>query len=243
MSSYRNLSQYYDRLTENVEYEARSEYISGFFSRYGIKQGDSVLDVACGTGRLSKLLSDKGYAVSGLDLSEDMLVQASKRCAGDVLLYNSDMTSFEFDKPFNACVCSLDAVNHLESIDEVKKCFSCIAKSLLQGGIFIFDVNTIFKHREILSGNTFVFDDSDFFLSWDNEAVDERTVRIFLDLFILDNEDRYERFSESFCEKAYSAHELVDALCDFEVLGVYDDMSENAPTDESERIYFVCKRK
>ena len=241
MSSYNTFAQFYDYLTENVDYKVRSAYISNFFSHYG-ESGSKVLDLACGTGTLSKLLSDKSYDVTGIDISEEMLTVAMEKCAGNVKFLKGDITNFVLPEKYDFCVCSLDSINHLENIDKVKACFSCVYNALEKNGIFVFDVNTVYKHRCVLGNNTFVFDEEDFFLSWDNEYTDDDRIRILLDFFVF-NGKNYDRYSEEFFEKAYETAELEAALSDFEIIGIYDELTFDKPKDNSERIYFVCKRK
>lgn len=241
MSNYDTLASFYDALTENVDYEARSAYISGFFLRYGVKPGDSVLDLACGTGSVTKCLEKTGYNMRGVDLSEEMLTVAKHKCP-EAEFFCCDMTEYRSEKPFDGCVCCLDSINHLPGIDDVRKCFSAVASNLKSGGIFIFDVNTPYKHRFVLADRTFVFDEEDFFLSWDNEAVDDYTVRIMIDVFCF-NGKNYDRLSDEFTETAYDIETLKESLADFEVLGIYDELTEEEPKDDSERLYFVCKRK
>ena len=90
--------------------------------------------------------------------------------------------------------------------------------------------------------DTFVFDEEDFFLSWDNEYLGDNTVRILLDFFVF-NGSSYDRYSEEFYEKAYSIDEIVSALDGFEIIDIFDDLTFDKPKDDSERLYFVCKRK
>lgn len=239
MRSYKSFAEFYDCLTENVDYEVRSDYISNFFSEYG-NGGKTVLDLACGTGSISGLLDDKGYAVTGLDLSDEMLVYAKSKCP-DVTFVKADMTNFSFKEGFDFCVSSLDSVNHLTELSDVKKCFKCVYDSLNDDGLFVFDVNTIYKHRQILADNAFVFDYEDFFLSWDNEYEEDNKVRILLDIFVF-NGKNYDRFSEEFYERAYSIDELTGALEGFKIIGIYDELTENTPDNKSERIYFICKK-
>ena len=242
MSNYNTLAQFYDALTENVDYKVRSEYISDFFSRYCIN-AHSVLDLACGTGSVSKHLSDKGYNVTGLDLSEDMLsVAASKEIQNSVFVHG-DMTDFTLPYSVDCCVCSLDAINHLIDFNDVIKCFQCVFNSLNIGGVFVFDVNTQYKHRHILFNNTFVFDEDDFFLSWDNNYTQNDIVEIYLDFFVF-NGQNYDRFSEVIKERAYSIKSLTESLeyVGFEVVGLYDELTENSPREDSERVYFVCRK-
>jgi len=242
MSSYETLAQFYDRLTENAEYKVRSEYISNFFSRYNA-DAKTVLDLACGTGSVSRCLAEKGYRVIGIDLSEEMLTQAAGKGIENAVFLKGDMTDFTLPSTVDCCVCSLDAINHLRDFNDVLRTFGCVYNALEDNGIFVFDVNTVYKHREVLANNTFVFDEEDFFLAWDNEYVSNDIVRIFLDFFVV-NGAHYDRFSECFEERAYKEKDLKEGLMyqGFEVLGVYDDLTENAPREDSERIYFVCKK-
>ena len=137
--------------------------------------------MACGTGSVSEYLSDLGYNVIGLDLSDEMLTVASSKQIKNTMFIKGDMTDFELPHKVDCCVCSLDSINHLKDIVEVKKCFDCVYNSLNDGGVFVFDVNTVYKHKNVLGNNTFVFDEEDFFLSWDNEYLGDNTVRILLD--------------------------------------------------------------
>lgn len=242
MASYNIFAEFYDELTSNVEYEKITDYVSGFFKKY-LPNGKSVLDLACGTGTLCKLLSEKGYNVTGIDLSDDMLCVASSKGIQNASFVKADISSFVLPQKVDYCVCSLDSINHLKDIDEVQKCFDCVNESLNYNGVFVFDVNTVYKHKNVLADNTFVFDEEDFFLSWDNEYLGDNTVRILLDFFIF-NGSNYDRYSEDFCEKAYEIDDLKNTLikCNFEILGIYDELSLNEPRKDSERIYFVCKK-
>lgn len=240
MKSYNTFAKFYDELTENVEYKIRTDYISSFFKKYSSKS-ETVLDLACGTGSMSRYLTDLGYEVIGMDLSDEMLIEAASKGIADATFLKGDITSFKLPYKIDCCVCSLDSINHLKDIEEVKKCFECVYSCLNNGGVFVFDVNTIYKHKEILGDNTFVFDEDDFFLSWDNEYIGDNTVRILLDFFVF-NGRNYDRYSEEFNEKAYSVDELINAVGNFEILGIYDDMTLSEPKADSERLYFVCKK-
>lgn len=242
MSNYGIFAQFYDGLTENVDYKVRSDYISDFFHQAQIVPGDDILDLACGTGSITKQLADKGYRMTGLDLSKEMLTFAVNKSPESTFLAG-DMTSFDFNEAFDGCVCCLDSINHLTDIDDWKRCFDCVAKSLRKDGLFIFDVNTVYKHQNILGDNAFIFDEEDYFLAWDNELLDGNTVQIYLDFFIKAGE-HYERCSESFQELAPESSVITDLLKNqFDIIGIYDDLTLLPEKTDSERLYFVCKRK
>ena len=245
MSSYQTFAYLYDELTQNVEYEKRCDYIFLFFEKNGIKSG-TVLDLACGTGSMSIPFMKKGYNIIGLDYSEEMLEIASNRlfeAGNNFSLLNAKMQEFELSEKVGACICCLDSINHLNNIDDVQATFKNVYDSLNNNGLFVFDVNTVYKHNEVLADNTFVFDEDDYYLVWDNEAVDDRTVRILLDMFLFNGEN-YDRFSEEFEETAYSVEELSTLLKNsgFVDIKIYDELSYDEPKNDSERLYFVCKK-
>lgn len=245
MSSYQTFAYLYDELTQNVEYEKRCDYILSFFEKNGIKSG-TVLDLACGTGSMSIPFMKKGYNIIGLDYSEEMLEIASNRLSeagNNFSLLKAKMQEFELSEKIGACICCLDSINHLNNIDDVQATFKNVYDSLNNNGLFVFDVNTVYKHNEILADNTFVFDEDDYYLVWDNEAVDDRTVRILLDMFLFNGEN-YDRSSEEFEETAYSVEELSTWLKNsgFVDIKIYDELSYDEPKNDSERLYFVCKK-
>lgn len=245
MSSYGVFATVYDRLTENVEYEKRASYINGILKSNGIENA-KLVDLACGTGSIAYQMLKLGHSVTGVDLSNDMLTVAqSKLCDfGDrVSLISADMTAFKPSFMADGVMCLLDSINHLNSREEVIKTFSSVYSYLKDGGVFIFDVNTVYKHREILGDNTFVFDNDDSYLVWDNELLDDRTVRILLDIFIF-NGKAYDRYCEEFNEIAYYADEIKDMLsaAGFKNITAYDDLTLDPLRKNSERMYFVCKK-
>lgn len=226
MNPYDAWAQVYDHLTENVEYEARSAYISGFFLQYGVEPGAQVLDLACGTGSISRCLLERGYRVTGVDLSADMLTIAQSKCP-EGAFYRASMTEYSAPAQFDACVCLLDSINHLTALSDVEDCFCRVAENLRPGGLFLFDVNTVYKHRQVLAGQTFVFDEEDYYLVWDNEALDDTAVRVLIDLFCYNGES-YDRLSDSFIERAYTHRQLTAALSEFEILGRYAELTKPA---------------
>jgi ubiquinone/menaquinone biosynthesis C-methylase UbiE len=245
MSSYNYFATLYDALTENVDYKVRSEYISDFFKKNNINFG-TIIDLACGTGSFSEQFANKGYNVIGVDMSSQMLTQAQIKLSAfnnQVSLIQSKMQDFVSNEPVEGVVSCLDSINHLTDINDVQLTFNNVYNSLVSGGLFIFDVNTIYKHQEILFNNTFVFDEEDFYLVWDNEQVDDREVRILLDFFSF-NGVNYDRYSEEFNERAYSIEELTNMLklSGFNKIDIYDELSLKPPKKDSERIYFVCKK-
>lgn len=243
--NYDALARFYDEFTLNVEYDKRSEYFVEILSQNGVNSG-ILLDLACGTGTLSFAFEKAGFEVIGADISEEMLSIASAKKAelgSDVLFIKQDMRELELFSKVNACICSLDSINHLESIEDVKKAFKSLSEFTEKGGIFIFDVNTEYKHTAVLADNCFVYENDKCFLSWQNVLCDDNSVEIYLDMFIEQN-GLYRRESEYFKEYLYSDKELENALNEagFELRNIYDDLSFEKPNDDSQRKVFVCRK-
>lgn len=238
----------YDRFTDNVEYRKRADYILRLLKEGRVTDG-ILLDLACGTGMLTSYLCRQGFEIIAVDSSPEMLRQARERILKtdpEALLLCQDMRSLDLYGTVDAVVCSLDSVNHLTEPGDVLRAFSGISLFLRPGGLFIFDVNTIYKHRHILSGNTFVYEDDEAFLVWQNTECDENgTVEILLDIFLSKDGEIYTRGSEDFAERAYSLQQISDWLQqnEFTVEHVFGDLTELPPAENEERVYFVARKK
>ncbi len=244
--AYAKFAEFYDGLNAGAEYDKRAEYCAALLKAQGIT-GGILLDLGCGTGTMSLLMAQRGYSVIGVDLSADMLSCAREKAAAagaDILFLNQDMTDLDLYGTINACVCVLDCINHLDSIEDVKKAFDKVSLFTEPGGLFIFDVNTVYKHRQVLADNAFIFENEDVFCAWQNELYDDDSVDVSLDFFEKSG-DKYQRYSEYFTEKAYPLSELEDALAQsgFEVTGIYDDLSGNGVSENTERAVFVARKR
>ena len=250
MAGYGDFAYYYDMLTENVDYEKRCEYITDLLAENGAGKG-ILLDLACGTGTMSFLLSDKGYDVIGVDASEEMLsvAQEKKMESGkDIMFLCQRMEELDLFGTINAAVCTLDSINHITDEETVKKVFSKVSLFMEDKGLFIFDVNTPYKHREILSDNTFIYDLDDVYCVWQN-STDKETLltEVSLDIFERDteeDEDVYYRYSEEFSERGYELSEIEKWLGEnkFEVLGIYEELTKNEVSEKTQRAVFVARK-
>lgn len=248
MNGYGDFAFFYDDLTQNVEYEKRSEYIFSLLTENGIGKG-ILLDLACGTGSLSFLLEKKGFDVIGVDASEEMLSVAQEKKmekGSDIIFLLQKMEDLDLFGTIDACVCTLDSINHLKGEKEVKAAFRKVSLFMNDGGIFIFDVNTPYKHKEVLGNNTFIYDTDEAYCVWQNTYNEkDRSVNICLDIFDYDkDEDIYIRTGEEFTEKCYELSDLKKWAEEvrFEVMGIYEEMTKNEVTDKTERAVFILKK-
>lgn len=142
MSQFGDLySEYYDLLYNDKNYKSEVDYIDKLIKENSFN-ARSLLDMGCGTGKHAELLSDKGYIVHGIDLSEDMLKVAEKRRIGreDKLLFtNSNIQELQLEKKFDAVISLFHVMSYQNSNDELTKAFKVAQTHLKIGGIFIFD--------------------------------------------------------------------------------------------------------
>lgn len=244
--SYGIFASVYDILTENVDYGQIADKINALFGDRIKKQG-CLLDLGCGTGTLSFLLEEKGFEVIGVDKSEDMLAEAFEKKSelqSDVMFLCQDLTELDLFGTAASAVCVLDTVNHIESADKICEFFRRVSLFLEMGGLFLLDINTPYKHREILADNTFVYDTDSVYCVWQNSY--DGTLRrtdIDLDFFIKDGES-YFRESESFSEYEYGTDEIISLLNQngFTVLNQFDGYSGENAAEKTERLLILAKK-
>ncbi len=245
MSEYSAFAEVYDRLTGNIEYSKRADFIRTLLNRHEINDGAIVLDLACGTGSLTTLLAESGYDMIGVDNSPMMLCEAQSKMydsGKNMLFLCQNMTELDLFGTIDAAVCTLDSLNHLDTPEEIKETIAKVGLFMNHGGIFIFDVNTIYKHREILANNTFVYDCDDVYCVWQNQLNEDNSVDICLDIFEYEDGVYYrenECFKEIVCPIENYKKWLSEA--EFEILDIYDEMTFNPLCDTTQRAVFVAK--
>lgn len=244
--AYSVFAQYYDALTGNVEYPKRADYIMQLLDKLGHKP-NLALDLACGTGSLTLELFNRGVDIYGVDASVEMLSAAREKCAdagADILFLCQKMQSLDLYGTVDTVVCTLDSLNHLRGAAEVQKAFSKVSFFMDPGGWFIFDMNTPYKHEEILGNNTYVYDMKDVYCVWQNRfSPGSCKVDIDLDFFERDGKTYY-RSSEHFSEYAYST-EAVRTMLDnagFGEISVFNELTFDAPAPDSQRLVYAAKK-
>ncbi|MGN1339557.1 MAG: class I SAM-dependent DNA methyltransferase [Oscillospiraceae bacterium] len=243
MAGYGLFAQVYDQLTENVPYDEIAAYYDRKIKQYG--GGNFLADIGCGTGNLTARLAGLGYDVIGADASPDMLAIAMNKPHEGVQYICQPMTELELYGEADVIVSTLDSVNHLADSAEIQRCFETVALNLREGGLFLFDVNTIYKHKNVLAENTFVYDVDGVYCVWQNHFVPrDNGVDIELDIFAECEDGLYERMEESFREIALPQERLASMLesAGFEVLEVTEYLTDALPQENSEKLMF-CARK
>ena len=245
---YTSISSVYDRLNSHFDYNAYANFIADSIKKHQKTDTSLVLDLGCGTGKMTFLLRELGYDMTGVDISEDMLSVARDICydrgIDDILWLCQDMRSFELYGTVDACVCCLDSLNYLTKYDELKKCFSLVHNYLIPDGVFIFDMNTPYKFEKIYAQNDYILECEDALCAWQNDYNEKsRLCRFYLSIFEQNEDGTYSRFDEVQRERCYSKKQILRALSEsgLEVLGFYGDINGKDATDTDEKWYIVAR--
>lgn len=247
-NSYRKFAEYYDILTENVDYKSRMDEINSLFQKYSDNTDEKILlDLACGTGSMSEEAEKLGYDVIGVDCSEEMLFEAVNKKyekALDIQYVKQDMRKLDLYGGVDITICILDSLNHLSGFEDVKKVFERVFMFTNEGGLFIFDMNTPYKHRNVLADNAFIFEIDDVFVAWENEF-SEKDCKVDITLnFFEKTHNNYKRYTENFSELAYEKEDIIKACEEvgfklMETIPKYEQESDEQP----ERIVYVLKKE
>ncbi len=239
MRRYGELSQAYDALTFNVPYDEIAKYYDKIIRKFS--NGKRLLDMGCGTGNLTIRLAEMGYNVIGQDSSTDMLTIAASK-SDKVKWINQKMEKTELLVNADVVISTLDSINHLDSPADMLACFKRVRENMCSGGVFVFDVNTPYKHQKILGNNTFVYDVDGVYCAWQNTYVEQNdAVEMELDLFFEQKNGSYIRKTDRVRELTMPQEEFCRFLqiAGLEVVTVYDYLRFAKPKKNSEKIVIV----
>lgn len=243
--AYTALARCYDRLTADVDYQGWADYVERHLRRAGRTVG-SVVELGCGTGSLAALLARRGYAVTAVDLSPDMLALADQKCAGlGVRLVCQDMSRLALLEPADAAVSCLDSVNYVTRPAALRRTFRRVYKALAPGGLFLFDVKTP-AALEGADGQTYLDEDDDMFCVWRGEYFPKRRICGYgLDLFVREADGSWSRGGEYHEEYAYTLDELEGWLREagFARIKIYGDRTMRPPREGAQRVFFAAGKE
>lgn len=245
--SYSAFARYYDSLTANIDYRKRAEYFHAIIKKFRRTDGNILLDLACGTGSISEEMAKLGYDVIGVDCSDEMLgIALDKKfdSNSNIQYLCQDMRKLDMFGSIDITICALDSINHLANIGDVRKVFENVSFFSEPNALFIFDVNTLYKHRNVLADNTFTYETDEVYCIWENTLMSETDeVKMNLEFFELEENGLYSRSSDSFSEKAYSESDIEKLLAEtgFEILGKYGDDTFSSPAPDCQRIVYAVR--
>lgn len=244
MESYTVLAEFYDQLTTDVPYQRWADYIEKQFARQNASVR-SIVELGCGTGTLASILAQRGYQVTAMDLSPDMLSVAAKKCEGlDVRLVCQDMSRLALPVQTDAVLCCLDSLNYVTRPAQVQRTFQRVFRSLKPGGLFLFDVKTPFA-LEGADGQVYIDENEEVYCVWRGEYNRHRRICGYgIDLFVLQDDGSWWRDGEYHEEYAYTMEELVGWLSEagFSRIRQFGNLRLSPPKEEAERIFFIARK-
>lgn len=246
--TYEKFAYLYDELMKDVPYDQWVAIVDEARETYGIK-GNRILDLACGTGELSVRLAERGYSVTGVDLSADMLAVAQRKAETKgykIDFYQQNMTELELMDEYDVIGIFCDSINYLELEEEVRQTFGHVYDYLKKDGLFLFDVHSIYKMQHIFLDQTFTYDQDDICYIWNCfEGEHPYSIEHELTFFVEDEAGKYDRIDENHTQRTYSIDDYEKWLdrAGFEVLEVTGDFKNSSPGDQSERIFFLARKK
>lgn len=242
MDSYGKFAEIYDKLMTDFDYIRWMEYMEEIFHQYN-KKPRNILEMACGSGNLTEQLCKRRYNVMAFDLSEEMLLKAQEKIGRkpNVKFTHQNMTNFKYNQKFDAVLSICDSINYLIKAGEFEKTITNVYNHLENEGIFIFDINSEYKLRNIIGENTFVTDENDVFYVWENEIEDD-VVNFYINFFVKNEKGSYDRFQEVHKEKIYASENIKNLLLKtgFSKVALFDAFTMNEPTQSTERINIVA---
>lgn len=245
MDSYTFLADSYDLLTQDVGYPQWADYIQWHFARQA-EPVRRVVELACGTGSLTRLLAQRGYEMTAVDLSPDMLTVAAEKCEGlPVRLICQDMSRLRLLEQADAVICCLDSVNYVTRPAALKRAFQRVYDHLRPGGLFLFDAKTP-RALESAGGETYLDETEEVYCVWRGEYNAKRRICGYgMDLFRLRPDGAWERGGEYHEEFAYAPEELTGFLrqAGFQKVRQYGNLRKRAPKDGEMRIFFAARKE
>lgn len=245
MDAYKALAVSYDRLTNDVDYRAVVDFYYDILAQENISPRTAV-DLACGTGSVTALLAARGLTVTGVDMSEDMLTVAfdkGAQLAHPPRFICQQLQKLQLPRGVDLAVCALDSLDYITDPADCAEAIRRVYKILNPGGIFIFDVNTPQKLRN-MDSQVFIDEDDDVYCVWRGEFDEQSNICSYgMDLFQRRG-DIWKRSFEEHREYAYSAEQLTGYLKDagFTHIRVYGDRRMEAPNDADQRIYIKARK-
>lgn len=244
MEAYTEFAQVYDKFMDNIDYEKWGEYLRSLLIEYGVSDG-IVLDMGCGTGSITEILSKAGYDMIGIDNSEEMLNIAIEKRGDDtsILYLLQDMREFELYGTVSAVVSICDSINYITDFQELIAVFKLVNNYLDPKGLFVFDINTVWKYKEI--GDSVIAEDRDeCSFIWENSYYEDEKINEYnLSIFVKAFDKRYDKFTEKHYQRSYTIQEIKNALAmaGMEFVIAYDAFTHEPVKENSERVYIIAR--
>lgn len=251
MESYTDFAALYDTFMEETPYEEWCDYIVGILKKENINDG-IICDLGAGTGKLTRLLRDRGYDMIGIDNSEEMLIVArnheyaeaeANEGKNEILYLCQDMREFELYGTVRACISVCDSVNYILDRDELTEVFRLVNNYLDPKGLFIFDFNTAYKYAEVIGDTTIAENRENESFIWENYYDPDECINEYDITFFVKEGDLYRKFTETHYQRGYTVDEMKEMIeaSGLVFLDAIDADTHKKVTKKSERVYIIAR--
>ena len=248
MEAYSSFAQVYDLFMDNVPYEEWSRYLISLLKEYQVTDG-TVVELGCGTGKMTRLLADAGYDMVGVDNSAEMLEIAGERQEeeerNDILYLLQDMRELELFGNIRAIVSVCDSMNYILEPEDLKKVFELVKEYLAEDGVFIFDLNTVHKYRDLMGECTISENREESSFIWENYFYEDQDINEYMLTIFRKQADSelYERTEEAHYQRAYDMDTLKRLIekNGLALVSFLDEDMKQMPNETSERIYVIVQ--
>ena len=243
MEAYTGFAPVYDMYMDNIPYDDWADNIIKIFQKYDMPM-EIVCDLGCGTGQMTRRLKAKGYDMIGIDISYDMLMEAMEAEDSDGILYLcQDMRDFELYGTVGAVVSVCDSINYLKDTDELLTVCKLANNYLDPKGLFVFDIKTEYYYKK-LGSSTIAENREEGSFIWENDYDEEtRDNFYYLTIYEENDEGTFDRYEEEHLQHAFTIDEIKAAINEsgLQLLEVLDVATMQAPTEDSDRLYFIAR--
>lgn len=245
--AYSILAQFYDA-SIGVDYESWVDYLLSLMKHFN-HNPTNIIDIGCGTGNLTILLAEKGYQLTGVDISREMIELAvAKATKANLNIAFSVQDQRNLDMPqsfFDTAISTCDVLNYLLTLEDLSTAVEKVAKVLKPGGLWLCDLNSTKKLQQIYGDESYADLQDHFAYFWDNSYDWERQITSMeLTFFVQNHRGFYERITEQHKQKLWLPKDLkeIGKKFGFSVLGSYDFLTMDSCGGQSERWQFVLRK-
>ena len=244
---YQAFAELYDELMDDVDYESWADYYTRLLSIYGVRNG-KICECACGTGGLTIPLYRRGFQMTGVDISREMLweaAQKSRKLGIAMPFVQQDMKALNLHRPMDAVLATCDGVNYLLTEEDLLCFFRAAHRAVKPGGALIFDVSTPHKLKNVLCSGLMAEDRENITYMWQNSWNErQKTVSLDLVFFVREKDNQYRRIEEHQRKRAWDEKTLKENLwhAGFRAVSIYGDFTLNSSTDGNQRWHIAATR-
>lgn len=243
---YQTFARLYDELFDDDMYQAWADFVQTI-----VHQPTAILDVAGGAGRFAVLMAQRGYEMTDLDLSPEMLslaVEHREAAQVDLMLVEGNMLTLGDLPQYPVITCFADSFCYLNNFAEFEQALSEINQHLEAGGYFIFDMMSPYQMDQVYPGYMFNYQDEDHqrAFMWQSFADDDVEHGVIHDLtfFVQNATGQYDRLSEMRFQRSYPREQVLAALkkLGYQKIELTADFGKAPVDDETTRWFFVCQK-